>query len=90
MFSLSEMLFIAILALVLIGPKQLPEVARTLGRFLNDLRRASGGVFDDIKSSAQFDLKEEIMKPLSKNEPTVSSKPQENAKKETEQNEPQT
>lgn len=40
--GLGETLLLAIIALVAIGPKQLPEVARTIGRFLNELRRASG------------------------------------------------
>lgn len=32
------MLLLAAIALIAIGPKQLPEVARMIGRFLNDLR----------------------------------------------------
>lgn len=58
MFNLgmTEMIFIAILALILIGPKQLPEVARTLGRFLNDLRRASTGLMTDIKDGVKTDV----------------------------------
>lgn len=58
MFNLgmTEMIFIAILALILIGPKQLPEVARTLGRFLNDLRRASTGLMTDIKDGVKADV----------------------------------
>ncbi|MES2964614.1 MAG: twin-arginine translocase TatA/TatE family subunit [Bdellovibrionota bacterium] len=38
----SEMLLLAAIALIAIGPKQLPEVARTVGRLLNDLKRATG------------------------------------------------
>ncbi len=37
----TELLMIAALALIFIGPKQLPEVARAVGKFLNELRRAS-------------------------------------------------
>ena len=37
----TEMLLIGFLALVLIGPKELPELARTIGRFLNDLKRGT-------------------------------------------------
>lgn len=43
------MLFIFILALILIGPKQLPEVARNVGRFLNEMKRASAGLFEELK-----------------------------------------
>ncbi|MBM4359492.1 MAG: twin-arginine translocase subunit TatB [Deltaproteobacteria bacterium] len=43
MFGLSfgEILVIAILALVVLGPKELPTMLRTLGRTLNKLRRMS-------------------------------------------------
>ncbi|MBS0272013.1 MAG: hypothetical protein JSR85_05135 [Proteobacteria bacterium] len=36
-----EILFIAILAFVIIGPKDLPKVLFTLGRFVQSLRRLS-------------------------------------------------
>ena len=49
------MAIIAGLALILIGPKQLPEVARTLGRLLNDIRRSAGSFTDDIKRQVNID-----------------------------------
>lgn len=58
MFGLgfSEIIFLAVLALIVIGPKQLPEVARALGRFLNDLKRNTESLSEDIKSKVQLDL----------------------------------
>ena len=56
----TEMIVIAALALILIGPKQLPEVARNLGRLLNDLKRSAGSFTDDIKSQVDFDLQQEL------------------------------
>ena len=44
--------FILFVAFLLFGPKKLPEIARTLGKGLGDLRRAS----NELKSS----LEEEI------------------------------
>ncbi|MDZ4662557.1 MAG: Sec-independent protein translocase protein TatB [Pseudomonadota bacterium] len=44
----SEILVIAILALVFIGPKQLPEVARSLARMINQLKRSMGDVSKDF------------------------------------------
>ena len=46
MFNLgfSELIIIAIIALIFIGPKQLPEIARTLGRVLNELKRATNDI----------------------------------------------
>jgi Tat protein translocase TatB subunit len=51
-----EMLVIAALALILIGPKQLPEVARTLGRLMNEFKRATGEftkTFTDTRDSTR-------------------------------------
>lgn len=44
MFNLgmSEIFIICVIALIFIGPKQLPEIARTIARFLNELKRAAG------------------------------------------------
>ena len=43
MFNLgfSELLLLGLIALIFIGPNQLPEVARTLGRLLNEWKRAT-------------------------------------------------
>src|SRR5579864_1881195 len=40
-FSFSEMFFIAVLALLLFGPRKLPEMARTLGKFMAEFKKAS-------------------------------------------------
>jgi TatA/E family protein of Tat protein translocase len=37
----AEVLLLLILILILFGPKKLPELARTIGRFLGEFRRAS-------------------------------------------------
>lgn len=42
--------------MIVIGPKQLPEVARTLGRFLNDLKRSTESLKEEFKSQIDLDL----------------------------------
>jgi sec-independent protein translocase protein TatB len=66
MFGLSfgELLFIGALALIVVGPKQLPELARNLGRFMNDLKRATEGFTTDIKNQAKIDF--DLHKPSSR------------------------
>lgn len=51
--SFSHMLILAIIALIVIPPDKLPEVARQLARFINDLKRSTAGIWDDIKLDAQ-------------------------------------
>ncbi|MBN2431944.1 MAG: twin-arginine translocase TatA/TatE family subunit [Acidobacteria bacterium] len=46
-FGLPEMLIIFILALLLFGPRKLPEIGRTVGRAMAEFRRAS----DELKTS---------------------------------------
>lgn len=43
------MIILGIIALVVIPPEKLPEVARQLARFINDLRRSTSGIWDDLK-----------------------------------------
>jgi sec-independent protein translocase protein TatB len=39
--SFSETIFLFFLALIIFGPKKLPEIARQVGKLLNEFRRAS-------------------------------------------------
>jgi len=50
--GLSEILFIFILALLLFGPKKLPEIGKQVGKFLGEFRRA--------KNEFQSQLQEEM------------------------------
>ena len=49
----TELLIILVIALVMFGPKRLPELGRTIGKGLGEFRRAS----NDLKRS----LEDEIM-----------------------------
>lgn len=37
----SEMAFLVLLGLILFGPKRMPEIARTMGKFIAEFKRAS-------------------------------------------------
>jgi Sec-independent protein translocase protein TatA len=47
-FSISEIIVIVLIALLVIKPEQLPEVAHTVGRFAQTLRRLFAKVKDDM------------------------------------------
>jgi Tat protein translocase TatB subunit len=74
MFGLSffEILFLAALALIVIGPKQLPEVARTLGRFMNELRRTTNMMTEQMKQSVMTPPPHPVQTPY----PANSGEPQ--------------
>jgi len=40
-FGMSEMIFIFIAALILVGPKKLPEIMRQVGKWMAEFKRAS-------------------------------------------------
>lgn len=50
--SFGELLFLLILALLVFGPRKLPEIARTIAKIMTDLRRAS--------NEFRYTLEEEI------------------------------
>jgi sec-independent protein translocase protein TatB len=59
-FGFAEIAFIFVLALLIFGPKKLPEIGRTLGRAMAEFRKATG----DLKRSINTELAlEEIPTP---------------------------
>lgn len=65
MFNLGtpEIVLILIVALIVMGPKKLPEMAKSLGKGLREFRKAA----DDLKDSIEKDLREEATKPAKPN-----------------------
>jgi sec-independent protein translocase protein TatA len=52
-----ELLIIAVIALLIVGPKKLPDLAKTLGKGFSEFRKATDGITDDIKQTMQSDDK---------------------------------
>ena len=53
-FSMGEMVIIFLLALVIFGPKKLPEIARQLGKAMNEFKRAS----NEFKSQLEDEIRQ--------------------------------
>lgn len=51
-FGVTELLFILALALIVFGPRRLPEIGRTLGRAMGEFRRATA----DLKRTLDSEL----------------------------------
>jgi TatA/E family protein of Tat protein translocase len=48
----SELILIGLVALIVFGPRKLPEFARTLGKMMNEFRRSTDD-FKENRSSTQ-------------------------------------
>lgn len=68
MFNLGffEIMVIVVLALVLIGPEQMPEMARNIGKLFRDIKRTTNEMTDSLQrevskiNSEQESLKKDI------------------------------
>ena len=54
----AELLLIFAIALIVVGPRRLPEVARSLGKIVNDLRRMSQEFTTDLTRELDAPAKE--------------------------------
>ncbi len=50
-----ELIIIAIIALLIVGPKKLPELAKNLGKSFGELKRAADDITDDFKQTLKED-----------------------------------
>jgi sec-independent protein translocase protein TatB len=58
-----EMLFILFLALIIFGPKKLPEIARQIGKVMNEFKRASNEFRSQIETEiSQLEVEEQQKK----------------------------
>ena len=57
--SIQDILVIAVVALIVVGPKKLPEMARTLGRGYSEFKKATEGITDEIKDALREETKPE-------------------------------
>ncbi|HMK23169.1 MAG TPA: twin-arginine translocase TatA/TatE family subunit [Terriglobales bacterium] len=64
----SEMLFLFLLALIIFGPKKMPEIGRQIGKALNEFKRASNEFKAQIETeiaNLERETKPEILPPSS-------------------------
>ena len=54
--GMTELIVIMVVALVVIGPKRLPELARTLGKALGDFKRATSDFQNSFSMEDDYDL----------------------------------
>ena len=55
--GMQELLVIAVIALIVVGPDKLPDLAKSLGRIFNEFKKATEGITDDLKETLKEDKK---------------------------------
>ncbi|HYR96650.1 MAG TPA: Sec-independent protein translocase protein TatB [Candidatus Binatus sp.] len=53
--GMPELIVILVVALVVLGPKRLPELARTLGKAMAEFRRQTSDIMDEFQVQAMLD-----------------------------------
>lgn len=53
--GMPELLVILVVALVVLGPKRLPEVARSIGKAVGEFRRQSTEIIDDFQTQMRLE-----------------------------------
>jgi len=59
--GMPELLVILMVALVVLGPKRLPEIARALGKAMAEFRKATAGINQELENARAM-LEEEARK----------------------------
>lgn len=57
--GMPELILILVIALVVFGPKKLPEIGKSMGKTLNEFRRASAASFGEV-TDVTNEIKEEV------------------------------
>jgi sec-independent protein translocase protein TatB len=73
--SFSELMVIAVVALIVIGPEKLPKIARTVGAFTGRMQRYVAQVKDEINREVRFEELQKLQQEIKQTvENTVESK----------------
>lgn len=62
--GMQEIILILVVALIIIGPRKLPDLARALGRAMAEFRRAADDLKEDLDINGVREEKEKIMQDL--------------------------
>ena len=62
--GMQEIIVILVVALIIIGPKKLPDLAKALGRAIGEFRRAADDLKDNLDINGVREEKDKLMREL--------------------------
>jgi len=75
--GMQEIIVILVVALIIIGPKKLPDLARALGRALGEFRKAADDLKDNLDITGMKAEKEKLLRELTQTNVSKDRKPKE-------------
>ncbi|CAN4266749.1 TatA Sec-independent protein secretion pathway components [Methylophilaceae bacterium] len=83
--SFSELLVIAFVALIVIGPEKLPKVARTLGALVGRMQRYLAEVKEEVNREARFEELQHLQNEIKQSSHKAQAKAQRKVSELTQQ-----
>ncbi len=71
--SFAELMMIAVVALLVVGPDKLPQVARTVGAFVGRLQRYVAQVKEEVNRDARFEELQKLQQEIKQGADQVES-----------------
>ena len=68
-----ELVFILAIALIVVGPGKLPEVAKSMGKAVNEFKKSTSGVKKEFENAIKFDDPPVEVKPSAVNSETLQT-----------------
>ena len=73
--GMPELIIIFVIALIIFGPRKLPELGRSLGKSLNEFKRASNELRNTLDEEIRVEEQRKVTPPLMPTDPAALPSP---------------
>ncbi|HQZ40063.1 MAG TPA: TatA/E family twin arginine-targeting protein translocase [Vicinamibacterales bacterium] len=81
--GMPELIIIFVIALIIFGPRKLPELGRSLGRSLNEFKKASNDLQNTLEQEIKLEEQKEAAPPRTQDAATPEAGPEPAAPSQT-------
>ncbi|MCC7241241.1 MAG: TatA/E family twin arginine-targeting protein translocase [Acidobacteria bacterium] len=81
--GMPELIIIFVIALIIFGPRKLPELGRSLGRSLNEFKKASNDLQNTLEQEIKLEEQKEAAPPRTQDAATPETGPEPAAPSQT-------